>query len=280
MGGVMLKKAYRWFQAVSLDVVLSSGLLSLAIGRYYQVSLPLSVIISLMIAVWLIYTFDHLSDAVKTGKEASTLRHRFHQQHHKLLKVFFFLFAVVGAAVLCLLPAVVLKNGFICLAIVLFYFLLLKLPSFWFKELLIASCYTIGVFLGPLSLSHAPLTFFQLLLVPQILLLALANLIIFSCFDYENDKKDGHYSLAICLGVTRSKKLTMGITLTGLVLSAGMFFQAEQLLTQGLQFLVFAMNILLGMLLLEEERFRKNELYRIIGDGVFFLPALILLYAG
>lgn len=276
----MIKKAYNLAQAVSLDVVLSSGLLSLAIGRYYKVSLPLSVVISLMIAVWLIYTFDHLSDAGKTRKEASTLRHRFHQQYQKPLKVFFFLFVMVGAAVVCLLPAVVLKNGFICLGIVLLYFLLLKLPAFWFKELLIAACYTVGVFLGPLSLSQAPLTLSQLLLVPQILLLALANLIIFSCFDYENDKKDGHYSLAICLGIARSKKLAHGIILAGLGLSLGMFFQAELLLTQGLQFLVVVMNMLLGMLLLKEERFRKNELYRIVGDGIFFLPALILLYAG
>jgi 4-hydroxybenzoate polyprenyltransferase len=275
----MLIKAYKWIQAISLDVVFSSGLLSLAIARYYEVNLPFTVILSLMIAVWLIYTYDHLSDAGKLDKEASTLRHRFHQQHSKRLKAAFLLLLCVGIGVVWLLPAIVIKNGLICSALVLFYFMLLKLPAFRFKEILVAVCYTIGVFLGPLSLSQATLNFFQLLLIPQVLLLALANLIIFSCFDFDHDREDGHPSLAISLGLKRSRKLAFGILLSGLILCICMLFQARLLLTQGIQCLILIMNLLLLLILLNEERFRQNDLYRIVGDGIFFIPSLILLYA-
>lgn len=276
----MFIKIYKWIQAVSLDVVIGSGLLSLAIARYYQVKLPLSVVTSLMISVWLIYTYDHLTDAGKIGKEAASIRHRFHQQHQKLLKVIFLLFALLGLVVVFLLPPVVIKNGLICATIVLLYFLLLKIPAFWFKELLIAACYTLGVFLGPLSLSQGPLNHFQLLLIPQVLLLALANLIIFSCFDYKQDQQDGHSSLATYLGLAYSRKIGLSILIIGLLVSSVMLLQGDMLLTQEIQLLILLMNLLLLMLLLKEDYFRQHDLYRMIGDGIFFIPSLILFYAG
>ena len=264
---------------MSLDVVLGSGLLSLAIARYWGVSLPVIVVAGLMISVWLIYTFDHLSDAKKVRQTASTYRHRFHQQHFKALKIALLGFGLLGLTVAALLPLPVLKWGVICAAAVLFYFILLKLHSFWFKELLIAACYTLGVFLGPLSLLQHELNVFQLMLIPQILLLALANLIIFSFFDYQSDQQDGHYSLAIHLGLRRSKILAAGLVVAGLVFSLLLLLLAELPVTRQVQLLVLIMNGLLFMLLIKERQFRQHELYRLVGDGIFFLPALILLYA-
>lgn len=263
---------------MSLDVVLGSGLLNLAIAKYYGVNLPFTAVAGLMIAVWLIYTYDHLSDAKKVDKAAATYRHRFHQQHYKSLTIALLLMMAFGVGVLFFLPLMVLKWGVMCAAIVAFYFVLLKLRAFWFKELLIAICYTIGVFLAPLSLSGAPLTTFQLLLTLQILLLALANLIIFSCFDYESDQQDGHYSLAIHIGLARSRVAAISLVGVGLAMCVLLFFSAKLMITQEVQLLIFIMNLLLLLILLKERKFRQHDLYRIIGDGVFFIPALILLY--
>lgn len=260
-------------------MVVGSGLLTLSIAKYYHVSLPLSVVFCLMMAVWLIYTYDHLSDAKKISKRAATFRHRFHQEHYNLLKGALFMGLVAGVTVVCFLPPIVVKNGVICAAIVFFYFMLLKLRSFWFKELLIAFCYTLGVFLGPLSLAQESLSIFQLLLMPQLFLLALANLIIFSCFDYENDKEDAHYSLAIHFGPERSKNLALGLVVAGFILSLGLALSATIMLTIEIQVLLFIMNLLLFIILMREKQFRRNELYRVVGDGIFFIPALILLYA-
>jgi 4-hydroxybenzoate polyprenyltransferase len=276
---LQVKKAYRWVQAMSLDVVLGSGLLNLAIAKYYKVNLPLPVVVALMIAVWAIYTFDHLSDAKKINKVASTHRHRYHQQHYKLLKLLLLLAIFAGIAVTFLLPPVVVKWGIICTVCVVAYFLLLKLKFFWYKELFIAVCYTIGVFLGPLCLSLEALNLFQLLLIPQILLLALSNLVIFSCFDYQTDKQDGHYSLALHLGLSRARKIAKGLVIIGLVLTAIMFFLAKLFITQEVQLFIFTMNLLLLILLLKEKSFQQNNLYRMVGDGIFFIPILFLLYA-
>ncbi len=276
---LQLKKAYRWVQAMSLDVVVGSGLLNLAIAKYYQVHLPLPVVAALMVAVWAIYTFDHLSDAKKIGKVAATHRHRYHQKYYKVLSLLLLLAVVAGIGTTFLLPAVVVKWGIICAACVVVYFLLLKLKFFWYKELFIALCYTIGVFLGPLSLASGTLDSFQLLLIPQILLLALSNLVIFSCFDYQTDQQDGHYSLALHLGLLRARKIAIGLVITGLALTAAMFFLAKVFITQEVQLFIFAMNLLLLILLVKEKNFRHDNLYRLVGDGIFFIPILFLLYA-
>ena len=162
---------------------------------------------------------------------------------------------------------------------VLTYFVLLRLRMHWFKELLIAACYTIGVFLGPLSLAQAGLDLFQWLLNPQILLLALANLIIFSCFDYHSDRKDGHYSLAIHLGLSRTRGLAIGLVLMGITICVLLFFLSKLMIIRVVQLLICLMNLLLLMLLLREKQFRQHEFYRMVGDGIFFIPAIILLYA-
>jgi multisubunit Na+/H+ antiporter MnhG subunit len=52
---LQLKRIYSRVQAISLDVVLGSGILNLAIAKYYQVNLPISVLAALLIAVWIIY---------------------------------------------------------------------------------------------------------------------------------------------------------------------------------------------------------------------------------
>lgn len=273
-----IKMAYKWVQALSLDVVLGSGLLNLAIARYYGADLPLVVVLGLMIAVWCIYTIDHLSDAKGVKKQASTYRHRFHQQHFKSLCIVLVFIAMVGIAMLQAMPLIVVKWGFGCVLFMALYFILIRFHAFWPKELLIAFGYTCGVFLGPITLATASLTLFHYILIPQIFLLALANLLIFSCFDLESDKQDGHYSLAIHLGVRTSQKLTLCLIASGLLLSALLIYAARLMITQDIQLLIIIMNLLLLMLLLRKDSFRQHELYRVIGDGIFFIPALILLY--
>lgn len=273
-----LRKAYKFAQALSLDVVLGSGALSLAIARYFGVELPLVVVLGLMIAVWFIYTYDHLSDARKVNRHASTYRHRFHQLHFRFLRLALIFAALAGIIMTFFMPLVVITWGLGCVVVVAGYFFLIKLHAFWPKELLVGICYTFGVFLGPLSLAEAPLNVFQLLLIPEILLLALANLILFSYFDSETDKQDGHYSLAIHLGLASSRRLVLALLIAGMSMSIILFFTAALSITRELQALIFSMNLVLLIMLLKNRSFQKHELYRLIGDGIFFIPALLLLW--
>ncbi|WP_152426440.1 hypothetical protein [Cesiribacter andamanensis] len=272
-------KGYRWVQALSLDVALGSGLLSLAIARYYQVALPGLAVLALMLAVWVIYTFDHLSDARKLKTAAATYRHRFHQQHYRLLCRLLLLAVALGLGLASQLPESVLRWGLVCTALVGVYFWLLQVYAFRYKELLVSACYTLGVFLAPLSLVSHPLTPIQLLLIPQIFLLALSNLLIFSYFEYQTDRQDGHFSLALHFGGLPIKRLTLALVSIGLLLCGLLYAAASLLISREVQLLLFSMNLLLLLLLLKEALFRKHERYRIIGDGIFFIPALLLLYA-
>lgn len=279
---LQLKKAYRWIQALSLDVVLGCGLLSHAIARYYGVSLPFTAVLALMVAVWAIYTFDHLLDARRigrVGRRASSYRHRFHQQHHKALKIALFLAILAGVGLTFLLPPVVVRWGLACTVFVAFYFLLLNLYALRYKELLISICYTVGVFLAPVSLAGGDLSFFQWLLIPQVLLIALTNLIVLSYFEKDADQQDGSNSIAVSLGQSRSRKIAMGLIMAGLIICGVLFLSASFTITREMQLLIFTMNLMHLILLLRENNFRQHGLYRIIGDAIFFIPALFLLYA-
>lgn len=271
-----ISKAYKWIQIVSLDVVIGSALLNLAVAKYYEVSLSIPIVLSLMAAVWIIYTFDHLSDARKNKKVAASIRHRYHQKHFKSISIILFLVLIGSIPLVLLLPITLVKWGILSLVLIAFYFLLLRLKTFWFKEFFVSIIYTLGVFLAPISLRDQTLDPFQALLIPQILILALINLLMFSYFDYKADKQDGHYSFPLNFGLSLTKKLTIGLIIVGLGFCLVTFFLAEIATTQDLQILLFTMNLVLLVILMKENSFSENNLYRVLGDGIFFIPSIFL----
>lgn len=261
---------------MSLDVVVGCGILNIAISKYYNTSITFAAVLSLMIAVWLIYTFDHLMDARKTVNTASAFRHRFHQRYYKHVRLSLLPVLLIGLAVSISLPEIVIRNGIICSLIVACYFLLLKTQSFWIKELFIAACYTLGVFLTPFTLSGGLVNAFQLLLIPQIFCIALANLLIFSFFDYETDKLDGFASMATLTSKLTCKIVALSIILLGLLSSVLFFIEASLTSTREFQVIIFLMNLILLATVLMPKIFRR-DLYRVFGDGVFLLPLITLL---
>lgn len=55
------------------------------VACYLDFAMPWSWYVVLPLAVWVIYTGDHLLDAYRLQDQASTPRHRFHHRHFKLL---------------------------------------------------------------------------------------------------------------------------------------------------------------------------------------------------
>ena len=70
---------YHIINALSLDVALGAGVLSLVLGRYIGFRVPVMVLLALVISVWVIYTIDHLLDAKSITHQATSFRHHFHQ---------------------------------------------------------------------------------------------------------------------------------------------------------------------------------------------------------
>jgi 4-hydroxybenzoate polyprenyltransferase len=278
---------YKVFQALSLDIVAGALICSVAISNYYQAQVSYSALVCLAIAVWLIYTIDHLLDAKKTGDKSAAFRHRFHQQYKKPIMVFVVLWVVAGMAMAYILPRIILYNGLTGVLLTGVYFLLLQKKWFWQKEVCIAIGYTWGICLAPVCINWGYLSLVQLLLIPQVFLLVFANLLIFSWFDMNNDKQDGHKSMVIRWGEKQARIGIILIIMAGVLLS--IFTMLAPLSSplsfgegQGVRLMEALLLLMFGILWLifkNHPFFRKNDAYRVIGDGIFFIPVLFILYA-
>lgn len=276
---MILLKAYRIFNALSLDVALGACITSMFIASYLQVSLSVATILSLGISVWLIYTADHLMDAKQITHQPHTFRHYFHQKYFKVIMSIAGAVGLFQLLLLFYLPLNTLLGGLLLLFIVGLYFLLLWLMRFkkvYHKEILIALVYACGVFLPPFSISKGALDITIGLLFFQIVLLALSNLLIFSLLEISSDQKDQQTSLAILLGNTATKRLVFGLLIFGVMLSISLFFSASAQSMAVAEITLFMMNSVLGLILLFPS-WRKNDNYRLIGDAVFYIPIVFIL---
>ena len=96
---------FRFINNLSLDLVAATCICSLFLARVLDQPLPPAVVLALALAVWAIYTADHLLDAWLIPHPASTERHAFHQRHFGVLCL---LLAAMLVLALCLLPAILL----------------------------------------------------------------------------------------------------------------------------------------------------------------------------
>jgi 4-hydroxybenzoate polyprenyltransferase len=278
---------YKIFQALSLDIVLGAVIFSYAISLYFQSPISYSALTCLAIAIWLIYTADHLLDAQKTIDKPATFRHQFHKQFRKPLVVMAVLLLLIGAVIAYFLPRVILYNGLVGVLLTGIYFLLLQSKSFWQKEVCVAIGYTWGICLAPVCINWGQLALVQLLLIPQVFLLVFANLLIFSWFDMSNDKQDGHQSMVIRWGEKRARIGIILIIVAGVLLSLfTMVFPLHENNTGAeaepmhiMEAILLLMFGILWLIFKNHPFFRKNEAYRVIGDGIFFIPVLFILYA-
>ena len=248
---------------------------SLFIANLLGVELPWNVILALGLAVWIIYTLDHLIDGMKINHEAGSIRHRFHQKYARSIAVFLVLALAISGINLFYLPVPTLKIGMSMVILVLIYFVILqafRTKNVFFKEYSISFIYTCGLFVGPLSLS-SEWTFWVLPVFFQFLGLSLANLLLFSLLEHELDRKDGHSSIVISFGEERVRVLSW---LSLFVVFSMAFLQLIMGMDPKTPGLISLMALFLGIILLRPTVFLQKERYRIVGDGIFLMPVFLI----
>jgi hypothetical protein len=264
---------YRLVNILSLDVVAGSMVSAAFFSKVFAVRLHVLALLALGLTVWIIYTIDHLRDAYSITHPASTERHRFHQIHHQGIRIALITVGLLNGALILQLPRQILLYGVV---LGLPTMLLLVLQRFlpWIKELLISVFYTCGVLLPSLPFVPDRLGMPDYMIAFQFSITALMNLLVFSWYDRNNDRKDNLPSLVTVSGAV----FTRIMLYTCWVFSAGI--SVYQFASSGNT--IASMIILCGasvMLLLFqfEDRFSKNNRYRYIGDLIFLIPLLYLL---
>lgn len=265
-----METLYKYFRWLSLDIVTGAIFLLAYLGSIYQITFSFSTYFGLSSAIWLIYTTDHLIDARKVSSPSSG-RHLFHKKNFRMLVVMAGVVLMMGFINIYFLPAAIVRNGAILSAICVGYLLIVFLyKRMWIKEALVALAYASGIFLAPVTLKEQ-LVWMDFILFLQVVLVAFINLLVFSYYDIAKDQRDGFNSFVMRLG---KRNASVCIHLLGLV-SIGFSGILYILYESEVQQLFLIMSSILYLVFLVPKA-ANQERFRIIGDGIFFLPVLFL----
>ena len=195
-----LMRLQQLFSWLSLDVVFGAMASMYFFQELFHVQLEWPIFVLLGLAVWTIYSLDHLLDA-RQSKGSSSSRRVFYRQNKLVLSVGILVAVVAGLTgafywlgwgkELQLTLVLVLAMGGCRWAIQ-------KLGPLVLKEVSIALFYVVGVLWLPILRSEAQdLSWQALAFATVFFLLALLNLWMLSFLDREEDRQDGFVSIAM-----------------------------------------------------------------------------------
>jgi hypothetical protein len=265
---------YRYVNMLSLDIVAGAVIGALFFSHLFSVEILPYGLAALALTVWIIYTIDHLRDARSIKHFASTERHRFHQQHFRVLTIVVCTAILTDSVLILFMRKPVFEWGLILSGIVILYLVVQQYLRV-LKELFVAILYTCGVLLPSIAITPPDPELLQTLLIIQFVFIAWINLLIFSWFDQENDLRDQQISFATLCG----KRVTaiLIFSLSGLQLGMGiMTWQNELYRTPVILFSL--MTLILLVVFASYNQKNRSDSFRLLGDAVFFIPGVYLLW--
>ena len=139
------------------------------------------------------------------------------------------------------------------------------------KEWSVALYYTLGIWMAPILLTER-VEFIQILILVLFYLTVLISLFIFSYMEIDADSKDGSHSAAVYLGKRKTAQLIrfgfgLSFVITGF-LAVYDFMQTGQKYFWLAPFIILVVHFFLFMF---PDKFRRNERYRLLGDGIFII---------
>lgn len=277
--GIIELAAYRYVNALSFDVVLGAVISSIFFAKLLEVTLPPIILATLALAVWTIYTMDHLWDAYRSQNPERTFRHQLHQNNFRVLSVLVVLSIVFGVVLLWHLPTITRVWGIGLTLVIVVYFIIMRFlqKQIYHKEILVALVYTCGVLVGPYSLYQGALSVPHILVIIQFAALAFSNLLVFAYFEFEFDHYQNFGSLPRSIGKPRTRSLVVGLLILVLLTTSACWLTCfEQDLIRNSQWIIMLMAVSLAATIKWPEFFRTGDRYRFLGDGIFFIPILVL----
>ena len=269
---------YKVLQYLSIDVAIGSIGSSVFAVKVVDAELPTAYWFILPLCVWIIYTSDHLLDAIKLKEQATMERHYFHFLHLKTIGVFLCL-AVILSAILILryLDKEVMMYGLWIYIFILMYLIVNHFVSRIFKffprEFIIAFGYMAGTWGIPLLSKYTIISRSDLLFFMNYFIIILAIPLLYSIYEYDADRASGFISFATTFGV----KITGMIVLILLTISTFISSVSLFLFQSNLGILMILMAAVLFAVFIFRKQLSVNDKYRSISDSVSFLPFLLLL---
>lgn len=261
----------------SVFVILGVPICYIFFAELFGVQFKWEILVTLGLSVFSIYTIDHVLDGLKWKDKSVTLRHFIHYKYRKGLTVLA-AFSIGLALFISYtnFDKTVLNFGYTIAAMVLVYFVLNFVFKEFFRTILFTKEFIIAIvvsacFVGlPVVQSGVHITKGIFYLFGGIVLLNFSNLISFSYFDYESDKKGRFSGISKMVPHTVLKKILFILLIASIAIT---LYGAKGVQLNIVQIVILlVMHIQLLVILLLEAVYLKNERYRFWGDIIYIYP--------
>ncbi|MCH6236595.1 hypothetical protein [Cognataquiflexum rubidum] len=277
----IIRKILHYFNLLSLDVVLGAMAGMLFFSDLLDVDIPSLAYFLLGMAVWSIYTWDHLMDARSALDMPQSLRHQFHQKYFRFLLPLVFSCILIGCVLLFISVELkfLLTPGIVLGAVIVVWMGSLKIAGAkvsWLKEISTALIYVLGISLAPFARLDFDLVDQNFYIFAFIYFLAaLVNLLMLSYLDAEEDQKDGFGSVLVLIPKAGLKNI---ITLLGVV-GIGMLVILAIFLPSFYHVHSVILGLILGYhLILFFSKNQDKDQVRRKSEASFLLPFVLLLF--
>ncbi len=282
----MQRKSFHTFcihfaNTYSIWVVLGSFSTFIFFSRVFQLTPNYWVAIALALAIWIVYTLDHLLDGYILQNELAAKRHFLHFNYKKPLVYILLISLVILAYLSVHIPAVYYPAiGVLFFATTIHFMINFMVSSrikkhFFLKEAFVALVVMLG-FVGlplagaiPFSL---PQNFFYYAII--VFTLNASNLMLFSWYDRDGDQQTKTLSIASIYGL-RTTGLLVYINLLFSFGCSVALYSTGTLQTAAFATLL-AMQLTLCIIFLFPIYFRSEERYRFYGDLIYVYPLAAL----
>ena len=261
---------YRYFNHLSLDVVIGGVISYLFFIHFLSMQTNAVALVLLGTSIWIIYTIDHIADTRKAHLHNE--RRTFHNFSYPASRFLIVLLIGLNSILVFWLDKEVLIIGILICAAVLIYLLSIHLfnwKKYFHKEGSIAFLYCAGILVDPLTRYNGEVNFTLFSTILTFFLTVFLNLQLFSILDFKEDFQQGFPSLSQSIGLKNANLLflvTSIITLFFITLQTGSTLLFMSLMFFILQYLFWRRN---------SSFVKKN--FRYLGDGIFYLPIIGLL---
>ena len=256
---------------LSIDIAVGAVVSSLFFARIYTTTSGIIQFIVLGLVVLIIYNIDHLLDVKAIAKHKASTRHEFYRKHYQAILVVVTLLTCATGIVSMSLPLSMLKAGVYLILLVILY-LLFQARLKFAKEFVGALIYVAGVLVPSVEsvslfvVGNTVIIFFVTVLI---------NLILFSWFDFEQDMATKQYSMMTSIGKINGEYLLIGLFIFQMTIITFTFVNSSNRVEL---LILIAMNLMLVMIYIFRYTFIKEDRYRIVGDSIFYFPALIFFF--
>lgn len=181
------------------------------------------------------------------------------------------------------LDQIILRFGLSMGTIIAFYlWVLYRWPLsksiFIQKEFYVAAFYASGIFGGLIALPHVYLSIHHWIIITNFFLLVFSDILILNFIESESISRNKPQSFIIKYGKRFSYSFIWSILVLVFAISIFEVFYVSDIVLYRAFKIEMLMTIALLVLLNYRDLFQKWPVYRIVGEMVFWLPAIVLLF--